>query len=499
MKKYIIVIILCGFFIHVSQAYAGFQITELMYDVNGTDTDREWVEVENTGTTTADLSTWFLFSGNSKHALVPQGVSTVDPGAYAVIVQNVDKFKTDWPNYSGLLFDSSWTGFNNEAGTIVLKDPDLNIVSSVTYSSDMGASGDGNSLQNIGGTFSPAPPTPGTANNSVSIIEGPSSGSDATDITSTTESSSISSPSPQEIKPPKISAKIVAKTIAVTGVPLSFNTVISGYQTTETVFGKFVWNFGDGMARTDSQTKKFSYTYQYPGEYVVTLSYYQSYSTQEPTATDRLTIKVVPASITISSVGDIADPFVELQNTSTYEIPLSGWKLQGIAHYFIIPDGTILLPLKKLKLSPSLTYFNIQDLTSLTLEDPSANTIAVYPSVSPPEPETTSSPKPTTHTTPTKVKAVTTKASQAPTIPDLTQMEIPGIDTSQVVNLNTVDTAHTKAKMSVYSFLPWIGFGTILAVGIVGMIFLARRKYRNNEEDDDIDEDIDFQDLETAE
>ncbi|MEI6660324.1 MAG: lamin tail domain-containing protein, partial [bacterium] len=160
--KYYILIIL--FFSCFSLARAGFEVSEVMYDASGTDDGHEWVEVENTGSLSDDLSKWYLFTDNSKHALVPQGQAVVPAYGYAVIAQNPAKFKSDYPNFSGILYDSSWTDFNNTNETIGLKDPVLTLADSMTVNSSMGATGDGNSLQKIDGVFIGSIPTPGLAN-----------------------------------------------------------------------------------------------------------------------------------------------------------------------------------------------------------------------------------------------------------------------------------------------------------------------------------------------
>ena len=50
-------------------AYANILINEVMYDVEGTDTDREWIEVYNDGSESVDLSTYKLFEANTNHGL----------------------------------------------------------------------------------------------------------------------------------------------------------------------------------------------------------------------------------------------------------------------------------------------------------------------------------------------------------------------------------------------------------------------------------------------
>ena len=41
------------------------KITEIMYDLEGTDTDREWIEVHNETGTEIDLTGWKFYDGSN--------------------------------------------------------------------------------------------------------------------------------------------------------------------------------------------------------------------------------------------------------------------------------------------------------------------------------------------------------------------------------------------------------------------------------------------------
>src|SRR5581483_1064214 len=130
-----------------AMAHAGaLSITEIMYDLPGGDTGREWIEVKNTGTTSADLSSWKLFEANTNHKISAIAASNIAPGEYAVIADDSDKFKTDNASYTGLLFDSAFS-LSNTGETISLRDESGNDIDTVTYNPSLGASGDGSSLQ----------------------------------------------------------------------------------------------------------------------------------------------------------------------------------------------------------------------------------------------------------------------------------------------------------------------------------------------------------------
>ena len=139
-------------------------ITEIMYDLaEGGDTGREWVEVQNTGSDSVNVTEWKLFENDTNHGLKAMGGETLAPGGYAIISDNPAKFATDWPSYSGLVFDSAFA-LNNSGEALVLrccgKEPTDR--DSVTYNATGGGSGDGLSLHRSGSSLVAAQPSPGS-------------------------------------------------------------------------------------------------------------------------------------------------------------------------------------------------------------------------------------------------------------------------------------------------------------------------------------------------
>lgn len=147
-------------------------ITEIMYDLPGSDSEREWIEVYNDDTVPADLASWKLFEAESNHGLTAiQGSGTLAPGEYAVIADNAATFLSDHSGFSGLLFDSSFSlsngkkeGCEDGGETITLRNPDLVDRDSVAYQGSWGACGDGHSLARIENVWVYAIPTPGSSN-----------------------------------------------------------------------------------------------------------------------------------------------------------------------------------------------------------------------------------------------------------------------------------------------------------------------------------------------
>src|SRR3989338_825587 len=122
-------------------ASAQVVISEIMYDLEGSDANREWIEIYNSGSSVVNITEWRLFEGDSNHVLTAVGSETLATGGYAVIADDPEKFREDWPSFSGRLFDSSFS-LSNTGGTLVLRccsGGDLLDRDFISYSGDSGA------------------------------------------------------------------------------------------------------------------------------------------------------------------------------------------------------------------------------------------------------------------------------------------------------------------------------------------------------------------------
>ncbi|MBI5003675.1 lamin tail domain-containing protein [Candidatus Kaiserbacteria bacterium] len=166
-------------------------ITEIMYDPVGADTGREWIEVFNTGSSAVNLTELKLFENGTNHKISAQaGNSMLAPQGYAVIADNPAKFAIDYPGFTEQVFDSAFA-LSNEGETIILRDGKMVDMSSATYVAVPAASGVGNSLQRAAQSpldFAPHTPTPGAA-----------------------MSSSVITPKPKEVPPPKAAKSKTSK------------------------------------------------------------------------------------------------------------------------------------------------------------------------------------------------------------------------------------------------------------------------------------------------
>ncbi len=139
-------------------------ISEIMYDLSGSDTNREWIEIYNDQGGAIDLTGWKFFEAGTNHGLnLVSGSISLNQGDYALIVKDPDVFLADHPNFNGTLLDSSFS-LSNTGESLAMKDSSLNIVNEVNYSSSWGAAGNGNSLQYKADSWCEGSPTPGLSN-----------------------------------------------------------------------------------------------------------------------------------------------------------------------------------------------------------------------------------------------------------------------------------------------------------------------------------------------
>jgi hypothetical protein len=309
-------------------AAAQVYISEIVYDPAGSDTGHEWVEV--CSDSAADIANWKFNEANTNHGLSSvQGGTNLSVGGCAVIADDTTKFLADHSGFSGVLFDSSFS-LNNTGETLALKDGTLNVIDSVTYSSDSGAAGDGNSLQKINGVWTAAMPTPGTAQGSAADISAPAVSADSNSVW------------PEYVPPekmPKIKMEIVASPRAIAGATQKFEGRVYGTKNEPITNARVVWNFGDGA---HGEGRYATHTFSYPGVYLVVADA----ASGEYAATARLSVNVESNALYISEVspGATTTAWLEIANPSTNLADLSGWFLETAGGHFMFPDNSILAP-----------------------------------------------------------------------------------------------------------------------------------------------------------
>ncbi|MCX6786131.1 MAG: lamin tail domain-containing protein [Candidatus Komeilibacteria bacterium] len=126
-------------------------INEIMYNPQGSDTGREWVEILNVSTSTSfTIDSHWRFNDGSNHLVsVVQGNNVFSAGQHAVLADNPNLFLTDYPGYQGILLDTVMS-LNNTADTLTLSVASgQNLFATTTYQTAWGGSDNGYSLERI--------------------------------------------------------------------------------------------------------------------------------------------------------------------------------------------------------------------------------------------------------------------------------------------------------------------------------------------------------------
>jgi hypothetical protein len=333
-----------------------------MYDPEGSDTDREWVEILNNGGTPIDLSEksannsrysrWRFREKDSasNHSLIlVSGSATIQPGEYAVIT-NSDSALVDFPGYSGALFTASFSLLNSSSEvTMAIRDDNSGLdVSTIKYSKDSGATEDGNSLQvNSLGELVAALPTPGTGfsheGDNVSGAESTdaSANSPAPDNNTASGSEPAIAPDTRWSVEPQVFADAGKDRTVVVGAGAVFEGKALGLKKEPLQNARYIWNFGDGAT---GEGKMVEHTYRHPGDYLVVMEAASGYYSGQ----DRLKVRAEPSPLSVSSITNGSEYFVELANSSKTNIDISMWGLALNGKVFAVPKNTFVMAGKKL-------------------------------------------------------------------------------------------------------------------------------------------------------
>lgn len=339
-------------FLLPSLSYAAVSINEVFYSPQS----KSWIEIYNDTDSSIDLTKYKVLDSGAAtngHAISAVGNNFLEPHQYGVIAKDPATLTT-----SAALFKSS-LGAKTSGDTISLKDDGGNILDIFTFTSSMGAAGDGNSLQKTsGGGWISAPPTPGNVN--ATTAAAPVVNQDVGSSTAqTTSSSNLTMSTAQQNVTTSISThysylplsdfassqhlEVSAgrPRLAAVGNPVEF--VADANQDDGTVM--YEWSFGDG---TTESNKMVRHIYQYPGEYAVVLNAVSP----SVKAIARTTIKIVSPDMFVL---DANREYVEVHNNSSDEMNLYGWELRSGVYTFMFPKDTILLPGQSVKFANALT------------------------------------------------------------------------------------------------------------------------------------------------
>jgi PKD repeat protein len=152
----IIMLVLPWFYPTVSQAAnTDLVISEIMYDLEGSDSGGEWIEVYNSGPETIEVltgtgaSTWRFFDGSNHVLNLANGTSTTATNEYFIIASDAQNFLASHSGFTATVFDTVMS-LNNSSSTIALSfDGGQTQGVIADYNAIWGASGNNKTLEKI--------------------------------------------------------------------------------------------------------------------------------------------------------------------------------------------------------------------------------------------------------------------------------------------------------------------------------------------------------------
>lgn len=290
---------------------AEVSITEIMYDLEGSDSKREWIKVCGD----EDLTGW-KFNDGSNHNLKEERGSLILSDC-AILASDATTYINEHSSYSGTVIDTVMS-LNNTSDALSLINPEGGVEFSVTYNSE---EGDGGFIQYL--------------NTNVSVSEVVPNGG-----------------GPVFQEEMLITAFAGGNRTVSVGADVVFEGRAYGELNEPLLGARYMWNFGNGRT---SEGESVLHHYDYPGEYVVFLTV-SNIDVTKYSATDRIVVTALPADISITTA---VSEYITLTNSGNRELDLSLWILRSGLSKFTLPENTVVLSQTDLILSYTVTELGV--------------------------------------------------------------------------------------------------------------------------------------------
>lgn len=441
-------------------AKAAVIINEVMYNPQGTDSGREWIELYNDGSSDVTLvggsgkGSWRVVD-SSNHTItdpaggVGRGSLVVPAEGYLVVTTDPATFVGEYSGSYSVVKSS--LSLNNTGTTVSLVNGDGTTVDSVTYTSSQGGSDNGTSLQMASSTWVQALPTPGAANATERYDPPASEGSDSS---SSSKSSSTSNPGFVSAPLPQVFANAGGDRTVIVGADTKF--VATAYDRDKDVinYAKFYWNFGDG---TTAEGPWVMHHYSYPGRYAVELTI----TNTSLRTSNRITVTAEPASVALAA---LPQGGVSVKNNAGRDLDISFWQIKEGEQTFALPEYSVVLKDSSINITAKTLGFEARD-AKLYYPDGTevvAGSLAPAPAVS----------EPASASTDSGIEVSHGPAVYAPLISVAAGEETADTATTTDNEAYVASVASSDTEMP---WLPIVGLGGLVGVGIAST-WAVRRK-----------------------
>ena len=338
-------VVVCALPFSVGAAEPNLRITEFMYNAEGSDKGKEYIEIINAGPGEVSVSDIKFSEHGRSHGLsVASGSGVLHPGDVAVIVGQPDLFAEHY-SFKGTVLDSANYALNNTASTIILLLKGQ-AVHTVSYTKGEGANGDGNSLHISGsGRITARARSIGRVSG-VAITM--SSAKKKSEPMSGGGSSSTSGGGAQpEVKVPQMEVMPIMLIAEPEHIFLGSETVFRVERTEmkkrgsrvveskEVLYG--LWNFGDG---THTYGDSVRHAYSHLGDYIISFT---ETGRRGAVLSDPVRFKkevgVISPRVRVERVDG---SFVRVHNDHPFVLDVSGWQLFTHSIIFTFPTGSFI-------------------------------------------------------------------------------------------------------------------------------------------------------------
>jgi hypothetical protein len=337
------------------------QISEVMYDPDGTDAGREWVEVWNDGAAPVDLASVFLFEADVRHKIsgvTPGAPTSLAAGERAIVADKPDLFLADYPNVSPV-FDSAFS-LSNSGERIALVSATGDEYSYAEWGTGSGATG-GKSWQRAGDGWVAATATPGAANADREVAPSAPASVEPSAISAHSGTGGLTTVR----REPDLAVDAGRDRVVPVGAEIGIDPEVDGASR-----ASFTWVWGDGHT---SRGKRGKHVYRYPGTYAVVLN---ARGAGGAVATSRTTVSAVPAEIAIlAEAGEEGETRLVIRSASRYELNLGGFGVEAGDSDFTLPPDTILLPGGEITLDGAAFGLNLGAGGSAALRRPDGRAV----------------------------------------------------------------------------------------------------------------------------
>src|SRR3990167_6667320 len=325
-----LVLMVCAVFPFLAKA--SVYINEIMYDIDGSDDKKEWVEIYNDSADEINLKDWRFYDGSNHILNEPpanggRGSLVLPTYSYAILSSDATTTVANYSAYSGIVIDTVMS-LGNTSETLKIIDASGAIIDTVFYNSSMGANGDGNSIQKINSIWSAKSPTFGYVNAS----SAQSSSSSASSQESQSSSANSSSSSAEAVvasgsiaynyKNEQISAIAGEHKTAVAGADIVLEGKALGFKKEPLLNARYLWTLGDGSYK------------------------------------EGINIKVIPNELPII---ETKNEFIKLKNKSGVILDVSGWFLKAGGAIFKFPDYSLVAANAELMISSDVSGIKFAD------------------------------------------------------------------------------------------------------------------------------------------